>query len=186
MRQHVSYKDICTGVNGRNASREEDDESLNYAGFEMDEESDEDKAESLTEEKDVDPPCPVIKVTKKELQEARKPWRLAVIVKLLVKSLGLGFMRARPVIIWQPTGNLEVIDLAHGFFVVRFSNVVDYQHVFDGGPWVILGHWLVVQQWKREFIPSEGELGKWLFGFGFHTFQLSFTGKPSCSASGSL
>ncbi|XP_057444772.1 uncharacterized protein LOC130737018 [Lotus japonicus] len=53
---------------------------------------------------------------------------------------------------------MEVIDLDFDFFVVRFANRVDYAHVFTGGPWVIMGHYLVIQQWRPMFIPAKGEL----------------------------
>src|ERR1044072_5494183 len=61
---------------------------------------------------------------------------------------------------WQPTGEMEVIDLDKGYYVVRFSNRADYAQIFTGGPWMILGHCLMIQQWKPGFRPTDDALGK--------------------------
>lgn len=58
------------------------------------------------------------------------------------KKVGLGFLKGRLARLWNPPGDTEVIDLNHDYFVIRFSNVVDYNHVFDGSPWFILGHYI--------------------------------------------
>lgn len=72
--------------------------------------------------------------------------------------MGLGLLKDRLAKLWHPAGEMEVIDLDFDFFVVRFANRMDYTHVFSGGPWVIMGHYLVIQQWRPMFIPSKGEL----------------------------
>lgn len=122
--------------------------------------TEEEEDEMVVEAREIDPLCPVIPVTKKEIQEACKPWRKAIIIKLLGERVGLNFLTGRLARLWHPTGEMEVIDLDHDFFIVRFSNSTDYQHVFDGGPSIILGHCLVIQQWKPKFILSAGEIGK--------------------------
>lgn len=63
------------------------------------------------------------------------------------------------------------------FFVVRFANSEDRRHVFDGGPWVILGHCLAVQKWKPKFVPSEGELGRVAIWVRIPAFPIEMYGK---------
>lgn len=177
-RKLVSYKDICTGINGRLSALDED-EPLNFEGFDM-EDSDEEEDDAMEDERaerEVDPLCPVIKVTTKEVKEARRPWKLAVIVKLVGKRLGLGIMRSRLSSLWKTSGSMEIIDLAHGYFVVRFTNSEDYQHVFDGGPWTILGHYLMIQRWKPEFIPSTSEVGRVAIWVRIPDFPVEYYGK---------
>lgn len=41
---------------------------------------------------------------------------------------------------------LELTDLEEGYFIVRFFNRNDYLHVFEGGPWLIMGHHLTIQK----------------------------------------
>lgn len=48
-----------------------------------------------------------------------------------------------------------MINLENEYFLIRFSETEDLKKVFDGGPWVILGHYLVVQRWQPEFVPSD-------------------------------
>ncbi|XP_057418503.1 uncharacterized protein LOC130712715 [Lotus japonicus] len=178
LRKPISYKDICSGINGK-TSLQEEEEPLDYAGSgsDMEDEDEGEENEVDMEPREIDPLCPVIKITKQELREARSPWKKAVIVQLLGKKMGLGFMRTRLQNLWQPLGSMEIIDLAHGYFVVRFNNLEDYQHVFDGGPWVILGHCLVVQQWKPEFIPATAEPGKVAVWIRIPDFPVEYYGK---------
>lgn len=97
-------------------------------------------------------------------------------VKLVGKRVGLAFLKGRLARIWKPIGEMEVIGMNHGFFVVRFSNSADYNQVFDGGPWMVLGHYLMVQKWEPEFKHAQGELGKVArFGSVCRIFPLSIT-----------
>lgn len=84
-RKLVSYKDICVGINGNNLGDEDDEEDyINNSGSDAEEEDDE-LEEGDEEMVPQDPLCPVIKVSKQELKEACKPWKKAIIVKLLGK-----------------------------------------------------------------------------------------------------
>lgn len=81
----VSYKDICVGINGNDLGDEDDEEDyINNSGSDAEEEDDE-LEEGDEEMVPQDPLCPVIKVSKQELKEACKPWKKAIIVKLLGK-----------------------------------------------------------------------------------------------------
>ncbi|XP_057425674.1 uncharacterized protein LOC130719039 [Lotus japonicus] len=153
-RRIVSYKDVCLGVNG---GEESEDDDVPMEGFLSDsEESDSERAGKDAAQGN--PLCPVIRISKEKRKELRKPWQNSIIVKLLGKRVGLGLMKDRLSKLWHPAGEMEVIDLDFDFYVVRFANRVDYAHVFTGGPWMIMGHYLVVQQWRPMFIPSKGEL----------------------------
>lgn len=101
---------------------------------------------------------PVAKVSRTELKEACQPWKKAIIVKLLDKQLGLPFLKARLLKLWESVSAMEVIDLDNDYFLIRFEDVVDLVHVFNGGPWMVLGHYLIVQRWYPEFFPHEDEL----------------------------
>ncbi|KAJ1391938.1 hypothetical protein SESBI_36197 [Sesbania bispinosa] len=93
-----------------------------------------------------DPKCPIVKVTKEERKLACQPWKNSVIVKLLGKRIGLKFLTVRLLKLWNPMGEMEVIDLENDYFLIKFSNFNDTKHVFQGGPWMIMGHYLVVQK----------------------------------------
>ncbi|XP_057451938.1 uncharacterized protein LOC130743727 [Lotus japonicus] len=178
-RRVISYKDICVGINGSNRDEDEEDAYIDNSGSDVDEDAEEveEGDEDMEDNVQQDPLFPVIKITKRELKEACKPWRKAIIVKLLGKKLGLSLLRIRLERLWQPMGDMEVIDLDNEFYIIRFSNAADYGHVFNGGPWVIMGHYLVIQQWKPGFVPEEGIPGKVAVWVRIPKFPVEFYGK---------
>ncbi|KAJ1439944.1 hypothetical protein SESBI_02168 [Sesbania bispinosa] len=131
-RNVVSYKDAFMGENGSDSD--------------SDDSSDGSKSSSEYEE------------GKSEYKRACKQWKLAVIVKLLGKKVGLKFMQNRLEKMWRPLGDMEVMDMENDYFLVRFSSPEDYEHVFQGGPWMIMGFYLVVQKWRPEFFPRADQL----------------------------
>lgn len=89
-----------------------------------------------------------------EKREMRKPWRNALIIKLLGKVLGYKALSARVSQLWQLIGKYTVVDLGQDYFLFKFEQKEDYKHVLDGGPWIIGGHYLTVRQWTPDFKPS--------------------------------
>ncbi|KAJ1440032.1 hypothetical protein SESBI_02265 [Sesbania bispinosa] len=70
----------------------------------------------------------------------------------------LKFFHARLIKLWQPKARLEVIDLDNEYFVIRFEDWDDLQHFFEDGPWMIAGHYIVIQRWKPGFSPYANDL----------------------------
>lgn len=68
---------------------------------------------------------PVVQVSKEVIKEACRPWKKAIIVKLLGKRLGLHFLRNRLLKVWCPVGDMEMIDLENDYFLLRFSDSTD-------------------------------------------------------------
>ncbi|KAJ1377243.1 hypothetical protein SESBI_49098 [Sesbania bispinosa] len=60
--------------------------------------------------------------------------------------------------LWQPRDYMEVMDLENDYFLARFKNAEDFQYVFEGGPWQIMNHYLVMQRWRPEFFPFEDDM----------------------------
>ncbi|KAL4303172.1 hypothetical protein GQ457_10G004290 [Hibiscus cannabinus] len=52
---------------------------------------------------------------------------------------------------WNPLGEIQLIDLDNEYFLVRFAKEEDYVHVLTGEPWVVYGSYLTVQPWSRNF-----------------------------------
>ncbi|XP_057418459.1 uncharacterized protein LOC130712657 [Lotus japonicus] len=74
-------------------------------------------------------------------------------------------------------GEMEVIELDHDFYIIQFSNMADYAHIFNGGPWVIMGHYLIIQQWQPGFFPEEGVPGKVAVWVRIPKFPVEMYGK---------
>ncbi|XP_028085909.1 uncharacterized protein LOC114286879 [Camellia sinensis] len=99
-----------------------------------------------------------VSLSKEEKRRLRLPWRNALIVKLLGKSVSFPFMCDRLQQMWGAMGDVKVVDLGSDFFLVRLSNRDDYDHVLFDGPWVIAGHYLSIRKWRPEFRPSEASI----------------------------
>lgn len=52
---------------------------------------------------------------------------------------------------WRVQGEFDVVDIGNGFFVVKLPSREDRVRVLSEGPWVIAGHYLLVQSWKPNF-----------------------------------
>lgn len=94
------------------------------------------------------PLCPVVKVTKEDIKVAQQPWRMALIVKILGKGVGLRFLQYRLSKLWQPEVSMEVINLENDYFLVRLGDRRDIERAFFDGPWKIYDHYLIVQRWE--------------------------------------
>ncbi|KAL4271801.1 hypothetical protein GQ457_13G020760 [Hibiscus cannabinus] len=78
----------------------------------------------------------------------------SVIIRLLGKSIGYRALLNIIQSLWNPMGEVQLIDLDNDYFLVRFAKEEEYVHVLTGGPWVIYGSYLTVQSWSRNFSTS--------------------------------
>lgn len=154
----LSYKDICMQVNGgRHAATDSEEEEAWSAGEDFSEDEDEEN-EDPAKAKTFNPLRPKVSLSKEEIREARKPWVNSVIIKLLGRRINMKFLQQRLLKMWNPAGELALIDLENDYYLVRFSEKADVMKVLLGGPWMMLDHYLVVQRWRPEFRPFEDEL----------------------------
>lgn len=83
-----------------------------------------------------------------------RPWRKALRIKLLGKTVSYKLLSQRISDLWRAEGRLEITDLEDGFYIVRFTRESDYEVALMNGPWVIQGHYLHVTKWRPFFEPS--------------------------------
>ena len=95
-----------------------------------------------------------VKLTKETKNRIRKSWSKTVIVKLVGRTVGLGYMQSKLVQLWRPTGRMDCVDLTHGFFLVRFYAKEDLDAVLEKGPWFIGDFFLSSRPWEPFFKPS--------------------------------
>ncbi|CAN1818829.1 hypothetical protein LINPERHAP1_LOCUS28511 [Linum perenne] len=84
-----------------------------------------------------------------------KPWTNTVVIRLIGKSVGYSYLCNRLRSMWKPSSSMQVIDVDLNCFMVRFGDEKDYFRALTGGPWLILDHYLVVQQWDPSFRVSD-------------------------------
>ncbi|KAJ1428156.1 Zinc finger, CCHC-type [Sesbania bispinosa] len=156
-RKVLSYKDVILGGSEDEVEQSQgdsDDSSDGSSSSSEHMEEDEEEAEAI----EGDDLCPTVHISSKKFHEACKPWKSVVIIKVLGKRVGLQFLQLRLLKLWHPLRDMEIIDLEFDYFLVCFSNPSDVNMVFEQGPWLISGHYLVMQKWQPHFFPGEDEL----------------------------
>lgn len=59
---------------------------------------------------------------------------------------------------WQIKSEVSIVDMGNGFTLVKFSNAVDCNKVFEGQPWFVEGQIYSSQRWKPNFDPVKENL----------------------------
>lgn len=77
-----------------------------------------------------------------------------MIVKVYGKTVGYNLLKRKLHELWQPTENLNIIDLGKDFFLIDFIEAENYSKAIHGGPWFIGGHFLAIRKWEHAFTPS--------------------------------
>lgn len=115
--------------------------------------------DDLEGEGEDDPLCLTIRVTREDHLRMYKPWRKALLVKLLGMSIGYGYLSKRLKELWKPKHSLEIITLDNEYFLAKFSDSDDYEHALKG-PCMIVDHYLMVRRWCLDFDPYTDILDK--------------------------
>ena len=109
---------------------------------------------------DEDSLCPTILLTAAEKKALRDPWRKALIIQMFDKGVGYLQLKCRLKSKWALRGDFSLIDIGCEYYVVRFTNMEDYDHVMINGPWMIGDNYLVIREWVANFIPEEDTITK--------------------------
>lgn len=113
-------------------------------------------------------------MTNEEKCEARKPWRLSLIIKQTGRSMGYQFLLCRLQILWKTRQTFMLIDLHNDFFIARFTNKHDYEVALLNGPWIISDHYLHVQRWFPNFMPMEATIDSLLVRVRFSVIPVEY------------
>ncbi|CAN1160036.1 hypothetical protein LINPERHAP2_LOCUS23068 [Linum perenne] len=87
---------------------------------------------------------------------------------------------------WKPSSSMQVIDVDLNFYIVRFGDEKDYFRALTGGPWMILDHYLVVQQWDPTFRVSDKLPSKMVVWLRFPHLPVQLYHKQILSSLGNL
>lgn len=99
--------------------------------------------------------CPFVDLNWDRYKQQWAPWQRALILKVLGKNFSLKVLEPRIKQAWQLKEGCDLIDLDKGYLVARFYNREDYLTALEGGPWMVLGHYLMISKWKPNFVPSD-------------------------------
>ncbi|XP_019163602.1 PREDICTED: uncharacterized protein LOC109159944 [Ipomoea nil] len=137
----------------------------------------EDKADSDDDEMEANGKTydyPVILVTKEEKERLRRPWRRSLILRVLGRTVGYSFLLQRLQRMWRTEVGFELIALTHDYFIAKFEYLADYDAAKYGGPWMVLDHYLVTQQWRPNFDPRNSKLDKLLAWICFPSLPIEY------------
>ncbi|KAI9122284.1 hypothetical protein K1719_006973 [Acacia pycnantha] len=57
-------------------------------------------------------------------------------------------------------GVVSLINIGHGYFVVKLTNKEDFVHALTGGPWMIFDHYLTIRPWEPQFNPKTAKIDR--------------------------
>lgn len=69
---------------------------------------------------------------------------------------------------------LDVVDIGHRFYMVKFDLVEDRKKVVGGGPWMIFHHYLAVRPWVPDFISYKVKIDKTLVWIRFPSLGMEY------------
>lgn len=75
-------------------------------------------------------------------------------MKLLGRSISFRVLEEKIHKLCNPKGEISLVDLGMGYFLVKFSASEDLNFALEEGPWVIFGHYLTMRFWTPDFNPS--------------------------------
>ncbi|XP_019172106.1 PREDICTED: uncharacterized protein LOC109167539 [Ipomoea nil] len=133
-----------------------------------------DSDEESMDEEALDPCNPVIPITEEEKERIRRPWRKSLICKVLGRKVSYFYLLQRLQRMWKPESVFELIALDQDYFIAKFESLRDYEFAKYEGPWVILDHYLVVQEWEPNFDPSCNKTKKLLVWVRFPTLPVEY------------
>ncbi|KAK4272616.1 hypothetical protein QN277_021145 [Acacia crassicarpa] len=129
---------------------------------------DNDSDDSMSD--DDEPPCktiedpnrnfPTFVFSSKMKKRMYKVWRDSLIIKLLGRNIGFKALESRVQSFWAKRGVTKLINIGHGYFVVKFSNKEDYMLALTGAPWMIYDHYLIVRPWEPQFNSGKAKVDK--------------------------
>ena len=125
----------------------------------VDDEADDISDDDEPPEQFIDNPCcPAILLSKEEKKRIRQPWRNTLIIKLFNAKIGYMSLMKRLKKKWELKGGMILTDIGHDYFIARFSDMRDYNHVLTQGPWMLDDNYLTIRKWIPNFIPDDTPL----------------------------
>ncbi|KAK4259987.1 hypothetical protein QN277_003165 [Acacia crassicarpa] len=159
-----SFADKLKGVD-RSSDELEDDKGDDLSDDSLSDYSPEEKSKECNDWKckiseSLSRNFPTFHFSDKMKQRLYKAWGTAVIVKLLGRNIGFRALESRLQAMWAKRGVFNLINIGHGYYIVKFTNKEDYNMALTGGPWLLYDHYLIVKPWEAGFRPDKAEIEK--------------------------
>ncbi|XP_020704045.1 soluble scavenger receptor cysteine-rich domain-containing protein SSC5D-like [Dendrobium catenatum] len=103
------------------------------------------------------PPKPKLSFRADDLSEGASLWNFSMVGYSLGQRPYYERLLSAMRKVWPLKGAISLLSLADGFFLIKFSSKEDYDAVWSGGPWFLLGKPFILQQWSPKFKPKRDE-----------------------------
>ncbi|XP_020228424.1 uncharacterized protein LOC109809499 [Cajanus cajan] len=117
---------------------------------------------------------PKFSITAPTLKQLCAPWEKCLVIKLLGREVGFLTLRDRLPALWKAQGGLELLDVSHGYYMVKFDLEADRERVMHGGPWMLFDHYLIVRPWSPDFVASATKVDSTLVWVRFSGLGVMF------------
>jgi hypothetical protein len=117
---------------------------------------------------------PKVTMDEKLFQDLCNPWKEALVVKLLGKTVGYNLMKDRLKKLWRPSGGFEILDVDNGFYMVKCELLADREKIMSDGPWMLFDHYLAVARWTPDFASPHTKIEKTLVWIRFPGLNLVY------------
>ena len=95
-----------------------------------------------------------VSFSKEDKARMRASWSSTIIVKTYGRNIGFSFLSSRICSLWNPSSELDCIDLGHDYFLIKFDCPQDLDKVLKCGPWFIGQQFLAIRLQELEFKAS--------------------------------
>lgn len=117
---------------------------------------------------------PQVRLDDKLFEALCKPWRDALVIKLLGKFVGYRVLHERLQRLWKPSGGFDILDVDNGYYMVKFDLQADKDLVMSGGPWMLFDHYLCVSHRSSEFASPNANVQRTMVWVRFPRLNLLY------------
>lgn len=78
-------------------------------------------------------------------------YHLYLIGKILGEPIPIKFIMTKCSVGWHVAGEVSFVDMGNGFSLVKLTNELDCNRVFESPPWFVEGQVYCLQRWKKDF-----------------------------------
>lgn len=130
------------------------------------EDSGEDACLSLVDEEEIalleddvhiamDSSYPQVKFSRRVYSSIDENNKQTLIMRMLGRSIGYRALVNRIESFWGLTSEYKIVDLDNNYFLIKLASQNNYDRILIGGPWIVYGHYMMVQPWTRKFSMEE-------------------------------
>lgn len=81
---------------------------------------------------------PCMEISQEDYQILWKLWKKTLIIKVLGRNISYSLLEQKIWDLWKLEWDFKLVDSESGYYLARFRLAKDYEHVLNGGAWMVL------------------------------------------------